>query len=85
MPFIDGSGELDGRADQEPSTARRILPDEIEPMDIGIVLAITQNGFSKGHIISVLGYMPDLNITPEELALAAYDLIRLPKLLEVPP
>jgi hypothetical protein len=39
-------------------------------MDIGAALAMKRNGFSDAQIVSVLGYMPDLNITPEELEAA---------------
>jgi hypothetical protein len=43
----------------------------IHPMDIGIALAMSRNGFSKAQIASVLGYMPDLDTTLEQLEAAA--------------
>jgi hypothetical protein len=40
---------------------------EIDPTDIGIALAMRGNGFSEDDIVGILGYMPDLSITPDEL------------------
>jgi hypothetical protein len=39
----------------------------LDPMDIGIAIAMRNTGFSRDDIVSVLGYMPKLDITPEEL------------------
>ena len=44
---------------------------DIEPMDIGIALALGHNGFSNEEIASVLGYVPDLNITLDDLEASA--------------
>lgn len=40
---------------------------DIDPTDIGIALAMRNDGFSDEDVVSILGYMPDLSITPEEL------------------
>jgi len=53
-----------------PARRPRAAATKISPMDIGIALAMSRNGFSEAQIVSVLGYMPDLAITPEELEAA---------------
>jgi hypothetical protein len=53
--------------------------DSIDPLDIGIAIAMGHNGFSDSEIISVLGYMPDLDITPEDLeASVEHEMIEAP-------
>jgi hypothetical protein len=40
---------------------------DIDPMELGAALAMRNAGFSDSDIIAVLGYLPDMNITVEEL------------------
>jgi hypothetical protein len=42
-------------------------PEWFDPMDISIAIAMRNTGFSEEDIISVLGYMPNLNITFEQI------------------
>lgn len=49
---------------------------EVDPTDIGIALAMRNNGFSDEDVVGILGYLPDLTITPEELE-AAVTSVRL--------
>ena len=58
-----------------PARPRRAGTKKISPMDIGIALAMSRNGFSEAQIVSVLGYMPDLGVTPEELEAAVPPLL----------
>ena len=49
---------------------------EVDPTDIGIALAMRNNGFSNEDVVSILGYMPDLSVTPEELEAAVTPTMR---------
>jgi hypothetical protein len=49
---------------------------EVDPTDIGIALAMRNNGFSNEDVVSILGYMPDLSVTPEELEAAVTSTMR---------
>jgi hypothetical protein len=40
---------------------------DIDPMELGAALALRNAGFSDGDIVAVLGYLPDMDITVEEL------------------
>jgi hypothetical protein len=42
-------------------------PKWLDPTDIGIAIAMRNCGFSRDDIVSVLGYMPDLTVTFEQI------------------
>lgn len=43
------------------------LGDDFDSWDLGIALALRDNGFDEQAIVTVLGYLPDMTVTAEEL------------------
>lgn len=42
-------------------------PAKPDPLDLGAALAMLGTGFSEEDVVSVLGYMPDLDVGADDL------------------